>query len=242
MPERDPVSAWNTGVTLLEAMEQFADPDLSAEYGELYHKMFPPIPSVDLRPLFRNTSPAPLPYDPVLDLLRLNSLGDKLKAQILESLNGGKLLAVGYALPRRRNQKPEWVQPDHWAVGLPNWDNSELWGRGYGYTDVRVIQAAADPTAIAASMPVPETRRPPGRPTHRHLIMQAYETLRDMDRIDYRSFSRNIPSIRELALRLSGEPSKSVGLGDETIRSTLSEEFKRDQEARGFFPKNHPRK
>lgn len=228
-------SAWERGATLADALE-FSDPVLFAEFSALFEKLFSLIPPVDLRPLYANSPPLPLPYDPVKDVPRLYEMEEHLKSKLIHMLKNGDLVSVGYPLPRNREQQPEWIPSNRWLKEGTSWNTSGLWGEGYAYEDVRILRSPQSTLAeIIAEVPDPEPYRRRGRPrSPRPLILRAYEELRDKDRINFNSLERNLPLIRAAVLRVDNS---AKGLGKQTVRSTISEQFARDREARGYSKK-----
>jgi hypothetical protein len=238
MRETETLSAWSDGATLLGALERYTDARIFAEYQELYRKLFPPIPPVDLRQQRRDweaPSPAPLPYDPARDVPRFRYLQRHLRSEVLRLLRTGKITAVAYSLPRGQDQEPEWVSAERWANGVASWDTSELWAVDYAPLEIRVLRPPSTLAEIIAEIKSPEPPRRPGRPSSpRHLIIQAYEALEAAGRIDFSALSRNVQIIKEAVLRLDKD---AKGLGDRTIRSMLSDQFARDQKEHGFVKK-----
>jgi hypothetical protein len=239
MRETEALSAWSDGETLLGALERYTDARVFAEYKEMYCKLFPPIPPIDLRQQRRDGDvrpPAPLPYDPARDVPRFLELQIHLRSEVLGLLRTGKISAVGYSLPRGQDQEPEWVPAERWASGVASWDDSELWAVGYApLVDIRVVRPSSTFAEIIVEIPSPESLRKPGRPSSpRHLIIEAYEAFKAAGRIDFSALSRNFGIIKEAVLRLDKD---AKGLGDRTIRSTLSDRFSRGQEEHGFVKK-----
>ena len=243
--------AWQQGLPLGEALEEYSDPELWEEYEPIAALVMPKLPPADLplepfKPSDQIHRAALPPIDPARLMERFYSLDNGIKADVIRRLTAGELLAVGYPAPRRRRQPPVWILPSTWEQGRVSWMESELWTDTNAFEQVRVILSpAAAAASIVATIPPPEPTRPAGRPTRREDIRQAYIALREAGRIDFSALSRNIPLIREAALRLrGGDMTDTKGLKDSTIEFAIGEQFKGDRErlAPGNPPKNQTEK
>jgi hypothetical protein len=180
----------------------------------------------------------PLAEDPVKRYMLLaeqhTQIENQLKSEIVTLLRNGILLAAGYTSPRLRGRVPVWIEPECWATGTIDWDQSELWVNGNRFEEVRIIRSYASGAAEAvASISPPQPPRRPGRPSRADEIRLAYDALRDAGKIDFTlSLRANLPTIREAVRTLGGTPSDEQGLGDEVMRRIIGKQFKHDKETR----------
>jgi hypothetical protein len=129
----------------------------------------------------------------------------------------------------------EWRQ-----VNLRAWRAGRAAYRGEEYAAVEVVHpAATDKTAPASvpavappvpAEPVPEPKRRaenqlprgPGRPSRRPDILVSFRVLRDENKLDPKSMTRNYTPLRKHVVDMTNDPE---GLGNEAIRLTIREEF-----------------
>jgi hypothetical protein len=124
----------NPGLSLLQAMEKYSDPELWAKY----QRACPP----------DGTGPITY-YDP----RAIRSLGLKpeheallkqLGAKFIDLLHSEALWAIGYATPVELDAEPVLIPPDKWEILRPNVKENSAVGGGLSFSGVRVFDSQAD--------------------------------------------------------------------------------------------------
>lgn len=122
----------------------------------------------------------------------LARIRDSQRQLLLENLSGKKFLALGYTLPRDATDLPCPVLLDAFDPKFVDWQESSIEGNGLHYVAVRVIRRTpaakkaltpptdgAAPSATDKGNLVSDTssKRRPGRPSVKSLIIEAYQAL-----------------------------------------------------------------
>jgi hypothetical protein len=169
--ESSEVRDWVTGIPLWDALGEYTEPALWDEYENICAQVFPALPPNDLPPdprQYVEIRSGPLPSDPVRLFNQYLSLDAKVKAGITALLGQGKLVALGYRLPRRRTQAPTRISPGSWEAGRISWGDSQLWTQSEAFGEIRVIASTElKAAAVLAEIPSPGPNHKRGRPTWR---------------------------------------------------------------------------
>lgn len=242
-----PEELWREGLKLDQAFQEYSDPRLWEEYEELEGWVLFEVPPPDLPPdPSPQQPPKPLPFEPYVLLHKFCSARDAIRTDIIRRLVAGELLAAGYTTPRRRQRTAVFVPASVWEAGRVSWEASQLWTPAEIFEEVRILPSPdAISAAVVAALPASPPRRAPGRPSRAKEILQAYEQLRDVGRINFSSLNSNLAFIRSTVLRLrGGDPKSPHGLSNETIRVTIQDQFNRDRHSMAPEkpPGNPPRK
>ena len=167
-------------------------------------------------------------------------LKNKLQTNALKWIRNGKLIAVGYQVPRQATDAPIEVPIDAWTTYSP-WSNNEFQLGSLKIEDVRIInpswfQSYIEPSNITTELDQTTTEKPrhtyprQGRPSKRHIISDAYNMAVNTGQIDFNGSKKSICIfVRELIkTKWPDEFGKGKGFGDEVIRRTITEDYERD--------------
>ena len=162
-----------------------------------------------------------------------------MKGMLIDELEGGSEWATGYALPRSPEDRRVMIPSDVWN-GEIDWVRNKVRGGGLEFVGVRLIyvvhedsdedsalSGAEKPTLVGGETPgilEGENPRGPGRPSRQKFIIRAYKAIpKDCSA----PMSAHYPAIKAEAKRLSNDDSDD-GLGDDTIRKTITDLWKAD--------------
>lgn len=168
------------------------------------------------------------------------SAGLRARAQaakyVLQALQAGLLIALGYLVPRNPASLPQQIPPDlfdsrHIENWRECWSKSAVRGAGLEFVSVKVVRSSwIAKTSASKQLPKPEAaiaaRRRPGRPSSKDAITEAVRSLFAEDKLAAsNSRKKNISVIRGRVHELY--PSLfpgDKGLADETIAKYLAAE------------------
>jgi hypothetical protein len=105
---------------------------------------------------------------------------NEIRAAFIHMLTESKLSGIGYKLPKRRGDKPEWISSEYWKAGRIDWDRSELHCAHCSYQDVRIVPSREirDEARRTFKASVKESgRSEKGRPTREPQIVTAWNAL-----------------------------------------------------------------
>lgn len=134
------ISTYLNGASLNEALVQFTTPELIDAYETLCSARCAP----SAEPA--NPSFATALTNVANTLLQHQQWQNKysqtiqaMKADIINQIKTGDLMAYGYLFPRNLADKPVQVPADIFISGKVNWDNSELEFRSMEFTGIRIV-------------------------------------------------------------------------------------------------------
>lgn len=228
-------AAWKNGVVLWDALKTFPDLERVNRYIELWDRVFPQIPKdLSLRPITFEPQPL-LAEDPTKLYWELDKLQKTLQSEILNLLERGHLLGIGYTTPRYRDAEPVWIDAALWNGGRVSWDDSELWTADKQFSEVRIVRPMVPSLTPSLTTPAIElelgepTKR--GRPPSGPAIRSAYAAAKAAHKIDFsRSLADNLSVIQSYAdVPIKTGSSAPRGFGYDAVRRAIGEEFKRDK-------------
>ncbi|MFC7334790.1 hypothetical protein [Rhodocista pekingensis] len=157
-------------------------------------------------------------------------LMEAMRASCLALIQEGRVLALGYALPRAVTDRPVPVPAELWQHPV-DWEGSRLAGNGLRMEAVRLAlphwlpQIMADAAAAAVGTVTPRPA-PRGRPSKRDAVIAAFRHLADAGSIrPERPLAEHYPAIRALVMQATdGTP---AGLTDKTLHRLLKPLFDR---------------
>lgn|GEM_PF-3465275 len=169
------------------------------------------------------------------------SIGEK---QVRTWIRAGKVRAFAVQLPRTIVPEPVEL-PANLVLSAHrlDWDSGIIKHQGLSLVELRfldreeVARVSAEMTAAPESdspkaSPAPsDASRPPGRPSYREDILAGYVALRGAGEIDFSgSMKSQYPKLRTwLRSNFPSRYSQEVSPGDEIIRRTINDLFKKDK-------------
>jgi hypothetical protein len=159
----------------------------------------------------------------------------KMQIDLVRNLRNGQFIGVGYCEPRKPTDFPALIPRDIWDDQFNvDWKQSKVAGNGLSFLSVKILPSDNLPQQYDAE---PINHKPPkkvGRPSVKQKIWDAYEILRDEDSIDFNKPQTHMyPQIREwLTKRFPKDIDRLGNLSDETIRLTLSDQFKANKKTK----------
>lgn len=162
---------------------------------------------------------------------------EEMRAALVNKLRAGKFLAIGFAMPRKPTEQPINIPADLYQSDFLDWPNCVVKGAGLEFVNVRIVRAPKTPPAnstdcsptLQAEMANPvqseARRRPPGRPSIRWAIEEAYDALEKAGKFHAGCTQR----FRIKAIQYWNEQKRSLKLGDEVIRRYIVRRNSSDQ-------------
>ncbi len=164
----------------------------------------------------------------------LREAEQNLKDYLHSRVIGGKLLAIGYALPRSPTCTPVRIPTDVWNVSV-DWDTETVSGNGMKFVAVRIAALADVEQRYAAlpSGPLQVVAPARERPSQKEDIFNAYQSLKQQGAIDpSKSMASHYEPIRSHLCKIHPDRAGQFKTtSDETIRQVISPEFKEMQRA-----------
>ena len=149
----------------------------------------------------------------------------KLEKQCIDWVKLGRLVAYGFANPRKPADDPVKVPADLWD-GFVNWNKSTVEYNGLKMQGVRLIQHTMIEKTRGALPPSSEGRGQ-GRRTRKPQILVAFEALYGDGLIDFeKPMAELYPQIREWVLHAHpDDPDGEKGLDNKTIQKHIAKLF-----------------
>lgn len=211
---------WEDGHTLWQALFKCTDPDKAKAFSTYING---PPQSVVLDALLEAVQGGNNPSG-LADAQRHLKAGEQLRTEVEADLVGqivaGRLLAVGYALPRSPDDPLRYVPDDVWS-GKIDFHASTVRGNGLEFISIRIIR----PEAITGK---PKEARRPGRPSRSDQVIAAFNALDAEDEIDRStSLSSHFEAVRHRVKVLYPEGANSEkGLSNQLLYKVLKPLFK----------------
>ena len=156
-----PAELWNRFVELRAVPQQFFAPD---------YFFTPPLPDGTT-----GSSDSPLGV-----IREQRILLSEIILSFVRMLTESKLSGVGYRMPKRRGDKPEWIPSEYWTAAQVDWAKSELRFANFVFQDVRIVPSREirDDARRSFKVSVEESGRSEmGRPTREPQIIHAWNAL-----------------------------------------------------------------
>lgn len=147
----------------------------------------------------------------------ISELRTKLQNQCLSWIRTGRLIAYGFAVPRKPDDMPIEIPCDLWD-GLVKWDSSAVGRHGLRIEGVRLI-LPVQIEQIRAELSAQLEGRGQGRRTRKPQILEAFDALHRLGEIDYTGqMASCCPVIREwVMLKYPDDPDGEKGLDEKTV-------------------------
>jgi hypothetical protein len=172
--------AWEKADLLWSAVEKYSPAELWNRFVELgAASQETSWPSYFITPPLRDGA-TPRSGSPLGVIEERQILLNEIRAAFIHMLTESKLSGVGYKLPRRRGDKPEWISSEYWKAGRIDWDRSELHCAHCSYQDVRIVPSREirDEACRPFRASVKESGHlERGRPTRESHIIHAWNVL-----------------------------------------------------------------
>ncbi len=210
-------TSWEFAVPLRDAPFRFAHTSLFDKLRDLK------------RQTQQDAEKGQLDEDAKQRLQQLAAIETKFDENLKLLVNTGELLAIGFALPRTPESFPIDIPPDVWNSNI-DWRNDAVSGNGLEFAAVRIApfedveprfeRLQSSPTKVDAP------RR--GRPSSQEDVYKAYEALKQNGHINFlQSMRSQFPIIRAELCKLHPDWKSHIEtMSDETIRQTISNDFK----------------
>jgi hypothetical protein len=194
MTKVDHLTLWKCAVPLQRAYMEFAPKDLLARLSDLKRQTAAPaitdrmgkLATTDAfqeMNLGERFAALPAILGPMDELRRLTT---ELQTHCVQLIHSGKVLALGYAVPRGLADMPAPVPNDMWQQ-LVNWESGTVSGHGLRIGDIRLAVVKAIPSErlpLAAPSTMAPEMRSQGRPSRETEVTTCFETLHASGQID----------------------------------------------------------
>ena len=209
----NPTEIWENGVSLRVAFREFGNRDLLNEYDATHsseiHFVAPEIygEHPDLQPDKSNQQ------ELISEIHRHKTDAcSEIEYHLCRDFKAGRLLGVGYSLPRQPTDKPAFIPKDVWECEV-DFQQNLVNGNGLEFVEVRVYKTGDGGNS----------RRQQGRPSREAQIIQAFENLLNEGALDVsKSRAQYFDLIRaKVAALYPHEAENTKGLNDKTLYRVL---------------------
>ena len=226
------LNLWKSGYSLIDSCFVFNDAEISEKYDKKYSGLIAKKDefSKRLKNGKNNILESIVDFSKTMvDYSDAMEIYDLLRKEILKKLANEKIIALGFRSPISKNNYPEIIFAHFWPSNIKkiNWDDSSLELSDIEYVNIKLVDISnisetVTPNNSQKEIKLPGTEisnNPPGRPSNKNKIEEAFCALRDNGRIDFTaSFTRHINLIRETVILNNDDLKDGKGLGDEVIR------------------------
>jgi hypothetical protein len=233
---------WKKGKTLYESLFEFSDKSLINNYNKSQLELENQTNSIPEN----NSNGKPSMMDNLQAFQSTfnkyqgtRNANDKLKRDLLNKILSEKLAGLGFESPIKTSSQPQLIPIHIWPQKINefNWNESSFLSNGVEFQKIRIIKniefkKERNIQNKKKEIQLPDfqiTDKSVGRPSKKQEIINAYNLLKNKNKIDYsKTFKSHTPLIREAVRLQSPTLTDDKGLGDEAIRRTVKSLF--DQE------------
>lgn len=215
-----PKEAWDRGTPLGDAFEAYGNPANWETYKRV-RKFGIQIIAEAIPAMFGNDEAAENKF--LKENAESSKLHNLLEGQVKAKLLSGDLIAVGFAVPRKPADLPNFVPRDVWQnFHQVDWIHDKLKGSGLEFLSVKLVPK------ILASRDPDRTSRRMGRPSVKREVFEAFQAMLEIGEVDVSaSMSSHYPRIRTwLCEKYPEHEARFSTLTDEAIRRVISPEFR----------------